>query len=94
MSLVVFFLVSTIFLFNFINDKISVEVPSYGGEFSEGIIGTPRFINPVLAISDADHDLTRLVYAGLMKKPRAATLFPNLPKVTRFHRMVCHIHLS
>ncbi len=80
LSLVVFFLVSTIFLFNFINDKISVEVPSYGGEFSEGIIGTPRFINPVLAISDADHDLTRLVYAGLMKKTESGDLVPELAK--------------
>ncbi len=34
----------------------------------EGIIGTPRFINPVLATSDQDKDLTSLVYAGLTRK--------------------------
>ena len=34
-----------------------IEVPAYGGTLTEGIIGTPRFINPVLASSDADRDL-------------------------------------
>lgn len=43
-----------------------VEVPSYGGSLSEGVVGAPRFINPVLAISDTDRDLTALTYAGLM----------------------------
>ena len=44
------------------------EVPTYGGSFSEGIIGTPRFVNPILSISDADRDLTILVYSGLLRK--------------------------
>ena len=43
------------------------EVPASGGEFTEGIVGSPRFINPLLAISNADRDLTALVYAGLMR---------------------------
>lgn len=43
-------------------------VPTYGGEIREGVIGTPRFINPVLATGDQDKDLTALVFAGLTKK--------------------------
>lgn len=43
-----------------------VEVPSYGGTLSEGVLGSPRFVNPLLALSDADRDLAALTYAGLM----------------------------
>ncbi len=50
------------------NGKFLITIPTYGGEIKEGIIGTPRFINPVLAISDQDEDLTALVFAGLTKK--------------------------
>lgn len=50
------------------NRRFIVSVPAYGGIIKEGIIGTPRFINPVLSTSDQDNDLTALIYAGLTKK--------------------------
>jgi peptide/nickel transport system substrate-binding protein len=50
------------------NYRFLVTVPTYGGEIREGIIGTPRFINPVLATSEQDKDLTALTFAGLTKK--------------------------
>ncbi len=50
------------------NQRYLLTTPSYGGEVREGIIGTPRFINPVLASSEQDKDLTTLVFAGLTKK--------------------------
>lgn len=50
------------------NKRFLITVPAYGGEIREGILGTPRFINPVLATSDQDEDLTSLVFAGLTKK--------------------------
>lgn len=43
-----------------------VETPSYGGTLTEGVLGSPRFVNPLLALSDADRDLSALVFAGLM----------------------------
>lgn len=46
--------------------SLLVTVPAYGGTLYEGAIGSPRFINPLLAISDADRDLSTLTYAGLM----------------------------
>jgi peptide/nickel transport system substrate-binding protein len=55
-----------------------VSVPMKGGEVSEGIIGTPRFINPVLAFSDADRDMVSLVYSGLMRKSADGTIIPDL----------------
>lgn len=53
------------------NKRFLINVPAYGGNIREGIIGTPRFINPVLATSDQDEDLTTLVFAGLTKKNTA-----------------------
>ncbi|MBI2627835.1 MAG: hypothetical protein HYW71_00150 [Candidatus Niyogibacteria bacterium] len=50
-----------------INDRIAVETPVDGGVLYEGVIGFPRFINPLIAVSEADHDLTELIYAGLLK---------------------------
>jgi peptide/nickel transport system substrate-binding protein len=50
------------------NSRFLTTIPGYGGSVTEGIVGTPRFINPVLATSEQDEDLTALVYAGLTKK--------------------------
>ncbi len=60
-----------------INDRFTVEVPAYGGMLREGIIGLPRNINPVLAITDADKDVSALVYSGLMKYS-GGKLIPDL----------------
>lgn len=43
-----------------------VAVPAHGGSLTEGVVGSPRFINPLLAITDADRDLSTITYAGLM----------------------------
>jgi len=71
-------LVSSIILIFNVNARLQVEVPTQGGVVREGIIGTPRFINPILAISDADRDLTSLVYAGLTKASSDGTYVSNL----------------
>lgn len=43
-------------------------VPAVGGEYTEGLIGTPQFLNPLYAVaSDTDTDLTRLIFSGLMR---------------------------
>ncbi|MDO8590368.1 MAG: ABC transporter substrate-binding protein [bacterium] len=61
-----------------VNESYIVEIPSYGGTLTEGVIGLPRFINPILAISDADRDLTALIYSGLLKATPDGTLVPDL----------------
>ena len=43
-----------------------VAIPSRGGGLTEGVVGSPRFVNPLLAVTDADRDLATLTYAGLM----------------------------
>jgi len=54
------------------------QVPAYGGTLVEGEVGSPRFINPLLAISDADRDLSQLTHAGLMGLSNSETLEPVL----------------
>lgn len=44
------------------------EVPARGGSFAEGAVGTARFVNPLLAASQADNDLTTLVFSGLTRQ--------------------------
>ncbi len=42
--------------------------PGYGGSYTEGLIGNPAHINPVLAIvNDVDRDISKLIYPSLMK---------------------------
>ena len=46
----------------------TIRVPADGGSYTEIILGSPRFINPVLApANDADRDLVKLIYSGLMR---------------------------
>jgi peptide/nickel transport system substrate-binding protein len=61
-----------------ISDYASVQVPVSGGTITEGEIGPARFINPVLAISTADKDLTQLMYSGLMRVEADGTLVPDI----------------
>lgn len=57
--------------------QFMVEVPAYGGELREGLVGLPRTVNPVLAVTDIDKDLAALVYSGLMGYENG-TLVPDL----------------
>ncbi len=65
-------------ILNALNNEFLVDVPTNGGSIKEGIIGMPTLINPVLAISDADKDLTALVYSGLMRKTPSGSFIPDL----------------
>ncbi|MDP3763274.1 MAG: ABC transporter substrate-binding protein [bacterium] len=61
------FILSGITLLWQVNNAYLVEVPTLGGTLTEGVVGNPRFINPVLAISEADKNLTALLYSGLIR---------------------------
>ncbi|MDP3996261.1 MAG: ABC transporter substrate-binding protein [bacterium] len=71
---------ASFFLLSHVNTAYLVEIPKFGGTLTEGVVGSPRFINPILAISDADRDLTALIYSGLLKPEGDGTLTVNLAK--------------
>ena len=79
-TLVIIFLISFVFLYKTINEKFLVEIPATGGSITEGVVGSPRFINPVLATSKADKDLSILIYSGLLKNTPNGKLVPDLAK--------------
>lgn len=54
--------------------------PKSGGTYTEGMVGQPRFINPLYANSDIDRDLTQLVFSGLMKYNEKMEIVPDLVK--------------
>lgn len=70
--------IASIFNLYALEQSLLVRIPAYGGSLSEGVVGSPQFINPLLAISDADRDLSSLVYAGLMGLSGTGSLVPVL----------------
>lgn len=71
-------LLSTMLILQSINKSFMVSVPVHGGKITEGIVGTPRFVNPILANSPVDQDLVTLLYSGLMRKDSSGKLIPDL----------------
>lgn len=65
--LVIVATITSIIMLIKVSDHFMVSIPKNGGELREGIIGLPHMINPVLAITDVDKDISSLVYSGLMK---------------------------
>ncbi|MBA3733006.1 hypothetical protein H0W91_01370 [Patescibacteria group bacterium] len=72
------FIVSGLSLLYQVNKLFLVQVPDYGGKITEGVVGSPRFVNPILASSDIDRDLTSLLYSGLLKVGENGELLPDL----------------
>ncbi len=54
------------------------EAPASGGEYHEGLLGQPRLINPLTAMSNTDLALTHLIYSGLFNYATDGTLIPDL----------------
>ena len=69
---------SAFVLLVFANTAVSVVVPAAGGTEVEGVVGSARFINPLLALSGPDEDLSALVYSGLMRAAPDGSLIPDL----------------
>lgn len=67
------FLIVHLFLF------FTKAEPRKGGEYTEGILGQPSFINPVLSqASEADSDLAQLIFSGLLKYNSRGEAVPDL----------------
>lgn len=59
-------LINIIFLANHFFNKYFISVPKEGGVHVEGLLGLPRFINPLYAIDrDVDSDLSFLIFSSL-----------------------------
>ena len=53
--------------------------PALGGIYTEGIVGQPRFVNPIYSSNnDADRDLAQVIFSGLLDYDREGNLYPEL----------------
>ena len=53
--------------------------PKNGGEYSEAVVGQPKYINPVFSSgNEVDANLTPLVYSGLFRYSTTGKLMPDL----------------
>jgi peptide/nickel transport system substrate-binding protein len=66
-ALILVALITALTMANKVNKYFMVLKPTNGGSLAEGVVGLPRSINPVLAFTDVDKDLSTLIYSGLMK---------------------------
>ncbi|MCC7004779.1 hypothetical protein IT397_02570 [Candidatus Nomurabacteria bacterium] len=72
------FVITGFFIIYRIDQYFMVEIPKHGGVLEEGVVGSPRFINPVIPKSDTDRDISLLVYSGLMRTGTEGNLIPDL----------------
>ena len=72
--------ISSFVLFSNFYFKNTEVVPAEGGIYIEGVVGSPRFINPIFAVVDVDRDLTELIYARLLKYNEKGEIIPELVK--------------
>ncbi len=60
------------------NTSVSDQTPVSGGTLREGLVGTPRFVNPALAITRVDQDVSALLYSGVMRIGTDGALTPDI----------------
>jgi peptide/nickel transport system substrate-binding protein len=70
--------VSFIVVIAIIIAQVTKAVPAAGGEYVEGVVGQPEYINPVIAASETDLGLTKLVYDNLSDLSDGITASPDM----------------
>ncbi|MCX6721699.1 MAG: ABC transporter substrate-binding protein [Candidatus Staskawiczbacteria bacterium] len=65
---------------NFYIDHTKIA-PAYSGIYTEGVVGQPRFINPIYGeTNDADRTLIDLIYSGIMTYDKDGKIINDLVK--------------
>ena len=72
------FSISALFLIKMTTEVFLIEIPARGGSLTEGVVGSVGMINPLLAISDADRDLTSIIYSAFVQNLRECVSFGHL----------------
>lgn len=57
---------------------VTHPVPGVGGSYTEGVIGTPRAINPLYLARDTDRDIARLVFSSLLTYDGSGNIITDL----------------
>jgi len=78
--LLIFILVNLIFFASVFYKKGVESVPTFGGQYQEGLVGLPRYVNPLYSFSDVDSDISLLIFSSLFKYNGNADLSLDLIK--------------
>jgi peptide/nickel transport system substrate-binding protein len=77
--LIIVSVIAASFWFGKIYLSMTEKIPEYGGSYTEGVIGQPMYVNPVLSkTNEADEGLVRLIYSGLLKYDHEGELVNDL----------------
>jgi peptide/nickel transport system substrate-binding protein len=52
--------------------------PAFGGTYVEGVAGVPQYLNPIIAATNVDEDVSRLVFSGLTRFDRDGAIVADL----------------
>src|SRR3989344_3827201 len=75
------FLVSFIYLAFISYFSNTIKIPAPGGIYTEGLVGSPHFINPILApANEVDRYLSKLIYPSLLEYNILGEAVPYLAK--------------
>jgi peptide/nickel transport system substrate-binding protein len=58
-------IISFVVLMGILFTSVTTAVPAVGGEYAEGMVGQPEYVNPVIAASQTDLDLVKMVYSNI-----------------------------
>lgn len=95
-ALPILVLVFVVSLFSFANGfyyQNATVTPAKGGNLTEGVVGSVRFLNPLYAdTNDADRDLVQLIYSGILTYNSQGELVPDLasemPEISEGGRVI------
>ncbi|HEX4104394.1 MAG TPA: ABC transporter substrate-binding protein [Candidatus Paceibacterota bacterium] len=57
--------------------EVTTTVPAAGGEYAEGMVGQPEYVNPVTATSETDLSLVKLIYSNIYDIADSVTESPD-----------------
>src|SRR5271169_4444041 len=57
--------VSFVVVISMVVAQATIAIPTQGGEYIDGMVGQPEYINPVTAQSETDLSLVKLIYANV-----------------------------
>jgi len=76
LSIIILVAIITLFINIYFTSTI---VPKNGSTYTEGLVGNPKFINPLYSsLNQVDQDLAKLIYSGLVKIDNEQNLVPDL----------------
>ncbi len=67
-------------IYTFLQNNLVIK-PKSGGIYTENLVGSPQYVNPLYApANEVDRDLSKLIFAGLVKFDANRAIVPDLAK--------------